>query len=423
MKKVMICTVGGSEQPVINAIKQDGPLDLVYFICSAGDKKNGSVWTIENQVNNPMKAICVHCKKNYTNDRITGPIAEKTGLTKDKYKIISLEDPDDLSMVTGACKKIEEELLSEEQEENLEVIANYTGGTKTMSLGLGYFAIRTHKWILKVNSNTFGRKNLIAVDTGDVSTPQNMTDIIVYETLARAEQLTEKKNYSAAKKLVTGLLNKYYTTKNQKNRLYKLRSLAAMFDAWDKFDYSAALCIAESNINLKKEAKLLKKLIKIKSLMQSAHWGKTNLDGKELVKDIIKNAKNCAERSRFDDATGRLYRATELLAQLRLLSRYNLNSGDIDPQSDAIPDDYREKLPKNEHSDKIKTGLFGSYALLATIKDPLGQYFEETRKELRAIIDIRNSSFFAHGLRCITEREWEKTGIKWIKWLEEGLKK
>lgn len=48
-------------------------------------------------------------------------------------------NPDDLNEVTGACERIEEDIAR--RFGDARIIANYTGGTKTMSVGLGLHAL------------------------------------------------------------------------------------------------------------------------------------------------------------------------------------------------------------------------------------------------------------------------------------------
>jgi hypothetical protein len=46
--------------------------------------------------------------------------------------------------------------------------------------------------------------------------------------------------------------------------------------------------------------------------------------GYEIVEDLLLNAERRAMQDRYDDAVGRLYRALELLVQIRLLQTYDI---------------------------------------------------------------------------------------------------
>lgn len=122
MKKVLIASVGGSHEPIVSAIIQAQP-DFVYFLCSTG--KAGSDATVEKTI---VPSV---------------PRAEGT------YAIERVQSPDELKDVLAACARIESDLAQRFAGEELEVRANYTGGTKTMSAGLVTLAQR-RGWVAEV---------------------------------------------------------------------------------------------------------------------------------------------------------------------------------------------------------------------------------------------------------------------------------
>jgi energy-coupling factor transporter ATP-binding protein EcfA2 len=115
MKKVLIATVGGSSELIVNAIAHAQP-DFVYFLCSTG--KGGSDATIEKT------------------------IVPSTRLPPGSYVVERVQAIHDLRDVTAACARIETDLDARFAGEDLDVVANYTGGTRTMSTGLGALALR-----------------------------------------------------------------------------------------------------------------------------------------------------------------------------------------------------------------------------------------------------------------------------------------
>lgn len=60
----------------------------------------------------------------------------------------------------------------------------------------------------------------------------------------------------------------------------------------------------------------------------------------EIVEDLLLNAKRRVAQELYDDAVERLYRALELLAQIRL-STYNIKTGDVDIQQ--LPESLQAK--------------------------------------------------------------------------------
>jgi ABC-type transport system involved in cytochrome c biogenesis ATPase subunit len=113
MKKVLIASVGGSAELIVHAIQSRQP-DFVYFLCSTG--KVGSDETAEKV------------------------IAPAAGLTQSRYVIERVARANDLDDVDAACERIRADLATRFAGEELSVVANYTGGTKVMSVGLGGFA-------------------------------------------------------------------------------------------------------------------------------------------------------------------------------------------------------------------------------------------------------------------------------------------
>ncbi len=125
------------------------------------------------------------------------------------------------------------------------------------------------------------------------------------------------------------------------------------------------------------------------------------------VVDLINNARRRIEEGKFDDATARLYRACEMLAQWRLSERGvktdNIDLSQVPEKSRAWLKERCTSGPKRE----IQTSLHRSYQLLRDMEDKLGQDFfgDET---LRAVLGERNYSILAHGSRPVTKETCEK---------------
>jgi energy-coupling factor transporter ATP-binding protein EcfA2 len=114
MKKVLIASVGGSLELLVSAIVHHQPA-FVYFLCSTG--KSGS-------------------------DALVPQIVPSAKLAEGSFAVERVQSPHDLRDVTAACARIEADLAERFAGEELEVVANYSGGTRTMSTGLGALALR-----------------------------------------------------------------------------------------------------------------------------------------------------------------------------------------------------------------------------------------------------------------------------------------
>ena len=91
--------------------------------------------------------------------------------------------------------------------DGIEVVANYTGGTKTMSLGLGNFALHPARaWALQTNVVGKGRDNLVKITAGDTATLQDTTSIDVQAVLDLARTLVTRHDFEGAAALLQGYL-------------------------------------------------------------------------------------------------------------------------------------------------------------------------------------------------------------------------
>jgi len=419
MKRVLIASVGGSPEPIVNAITQTRP-DFVYFLASTG--ASGSDRTIEGTTTTTSKVDCAHCGKTSTPTRAIEPIAPRAGLVAGGYTIERLDYPDNLANVVAAVARIAVDLDARFAGEDREVTANYTGGTKTMAVGLVVSALRAG-WSLQFNGTGGARTNLTKITAGDLPLPQDATVLLLRDAVTMAREQAARHAYEAAVETLTLALTRMRLPPAEQAELGTLRTEYEVHAARDRFDYEGAREAAGRDDRVKALfAAKLHKLIQTRALCQSGDWTRRDLTGAELVEDIVENAVRCAQRGRYDDAVGRLYRATELVAQVQLLRKHKVRTGEVDPGHAAIPEASRGWLDaKKEANGKVKLGLFEAYRLLDELDDPLGKYFVKNQGRLRTVVLARNESLFAHGLTPITGETWEHTGSPWREWLLGAL--
>ncbi|MBU0702219.1 hypothetical protein KKE26_13160 [bacterium] len=98
MSKVLILSVGGSCEPLVNAINEYQP-DFVYFFCSSGHK--GSDKTVNGTgdvCGDTRKFKCPKCQaESFTGNPKGKSIVSQAGLSQDKYDIVLVNDPDDIN--------------------------------------------------------------------------------------------------------------------------------------------------------------------------------------------------------------------------------------------------------------------------------------------------------------------------------------
>ena len=156
MPKILIVTVGGSFQPIVTAIRTLSP-DRVVFLCSDGDK--GSKFQVIGE-GNP----CEVRRGAEVVERLPN-IPTQVGLG-DRFQperdVVLIQNPDDLS----ECYRLTTELVRTlQQSSDYEIVADYTGGTKTMSAALVLAAVDCDIPLYITTGTT--RENLVRFERGE----------------------------------------------------------------------------------------------------------------------------------------------------------------------------------------------------------------------------------------------------------------
>ncbi|MBM3269236.1 MAG: TIGR02710 family CRISPR-associated protein [Candidatus Sericytochromatia bacterium] len=391
---ILVCSAGGSPEPVANAVRVGRP-EFVFFLCSK--TTSGTEGT----------------------DRV---VAEKIAPDLEcGHEIVALVHPDELEEVYKACRKIERAISR--RHKGARVVANYTGGTKTMSLGLGVFALRSG-WDLECNVGK--RQDIIKITEGDTPMIQGAAAIRADDAWQLASKLVGRHDYEGAVAVADHCLRGLQTRDRQGagRDLAEGRARWAVLAAWERLDYEEAAKLA-SLAGMSDETKRLKALLRARKLAlgQEAWSMKDRVDGLDLVRDALENARHCAERSRYDDAFARLYRATELLAQVRLRRCHAAGTGDVKPDELPLADGDRQWLEglRNPRSRRVEIGLWAAFMLLEKLGDPVGDYFMANEEALHGFVSVRNSSLLAHGLTPVSGKHWKDQGQAWDAWLTRAL--
>jgi len=400
-EKILIITVGGSCEPIVNAVKADA-YDKVYFICSGG--KKGSEITVDG--------AGLPCK-DFRGGDAKPSIAAQTGLEPEAYEkiVLTKEEIDDLA----ACyARLEEAArrISDAHPGAL-VTANYTGGTKTMSAVLVMVAVR-FGWSVQLNQGV--RTDLVKVRHGDVAVLQSADPLKsgVYAVLA--QKALSSWDYSMAASVAEELLRQG-PGPEIRNSWLTLRTLCLGFAAWDAFRYGEALEILQG---------LGRFIGSWLGTLRSLADGSRHEHGYTVVGDLLNNAARRADQERFDDAVSRLYRATELLAQVRLKEAHGLESGAIglaELEARLSPDLMEEYRARAGDDGIIKIGLHETYQLLERLSDPLGQLFMERESRILDTLRVRNLSFLAHGFRPVTTADYNRVRQSLEGFILDGLRR
>ncbi len=372
-KTILAVTVGGSCQPVVAAVEDYQPHHVVFI---ASDGPRGSRATVDG-AGKP-------CKGREPDDDKSSIIAQ-TGLKESQFTIRTITDPDSLQVCYSATRSALIEV--NQQFPNSRYVADYTGGTKTMSVALGMAALELD-WDLSLVKGA--RTDLVkVVDGTEVAGLVNSWEVRAQQRMEEARRLFNDHHYAAAETLTSSILQTGPLSTELQATLREWVGLARGFDAWDRFDHDRALQILSPY-----QARIVASFIFLKQLTGNDRRS----TGYEAVFDLIRNAERRAHQKRYDDAVARLYRACELFAQIRLRQRTpSLDSSNL--STDALPEHLRATYDqlRDPGEKKIKLGLLQDYELLANLNDPVGIAFGTHQKRLLSGLSTRNNSILAHG--------------------------
>jgi CRISPR-associated protein (TIGR02710 family) len=228
--------------------------------------------------------------------------------------------------------------------------------------------------------------------------------------LAQAEALWSHHAYGAAAALLAPLARSLAIAENapEELRTFATRALRAseLLAVWDRLDHAAALqLLREHRLG---STKLLRPYDQ--PLRKLADRGKRL---PLLLVDLWQNAVRCAARGAFDDAVARCYRLVEATAQHLLRTRYDIDTGELEPEVflDRVPESEREAWRRREVAGLVDAWRL--YGWLAPADDPIVRALETKRvdgkpmAQLQEWLRARNYSLFAHGFAPVGRDGWE----------------
>lgn len=426
MKEALILTVG-EEAGLPKSISGSKP-DLVYFIHT--DLSEPTIKQVI--INLKEKAIKENDDSlgNYMNSFIENEVFFKA----------KLDSHEDLNEAFDKSRKIIRGL----KRDGFEVFIDFTGGTKVMSVGLYLAAMNEHCKYFYVGGK---RKNDIGNVLAGFEEIQELED--PYETFAvrefnRGIQFFNSYQFDASLinfKAAYDILN----NKDLKERAELFMSIVKLYNSWDKFNNNLIEDSKPTKIKLNKflkdniievidksenltnyfnernpqfYAQLKKNLKFLDKKISDKQTDKFN-DIKVYLPDLLNNAKRRIEEGKYDDAVARLYRATELVAQLKLVDYDFVNTYELEENLSFLVD--KNKIENKVNSKTRRSlnhwnyyknkepidnfALTTTYTLLSKLnkKDALiltDNFFNNIQDD----ISKRNTSILAHGLNPIDKK-------------------
>lgn len=403
MTKTLICTVGGSHQPVVAAIVETRP-DYVVFICTGKDLATGRPGS---NVQITGKGNCI--KAHQEDDKPTLPnIPAQAGLASEQFQIgYTLPDAteqctsaDDLDQIVADCSRIIDECKIKRPSDS--IIVDYTGGTKSMSAGLIIAALEYPD--IDIQLVTGSRSDLIKVQDGShYAASATIEQIRFRRSLAPYLAAWTRYAYSEAE---AGLKQMPAPKQARLRGEYgKFRDLSRAFAAWDNFNHKVAAEI------LKDYAPSLPPDYQhyLNTIMRLNDNNPGKRDAARLF-DLYRNAERRASQGRHDDAIARVYRLIEWTAQWLLKTQCGIDTADI-PETHMSSD---VELSPNRDG-KYQAGLYAAWQLVKhKTQGAAAEFIKAEEKNLLNHLKIRNASILAHGFEPINAENWQTVQC----WLE-----
>ncbi|TXI42660.1 MAG: TIGR02710 family CRISPR-associated protein [Nitrosomonas sp.] len=392
MTQILILTVGGSHQPIVSAINDLRP-DFVVFVCTDRDSATGQPGS-RIQIEGKGNCIKVH----HNDDKPTLPnIPMQVELNDDQFEVV-LTQSDNLDRIYLDCSAAIDAIYR--RFPRAQIVADYTGGTKSMSAGLVMAAVESPGIDLQLVTGS--RADLIKVKDGSQYSDKTEFGQVRYRRLIEPyRQAWLRYAYSEA---LAGLVN-LRPPSAQRDDYTRFRELSRAFAEWDNFDHKTALDI------LKQYAPSLPENYKpyLNAAMRLNHTKPEKREAARLL-DLYLNAERRAIQGRYDDAIARAYRLIEWTAQWILETQCGIKTGDI--KQEQLPDTLQLK---SNRSGIIQAGLFDAWQLVKhKTNGAAARFIADQEKPLLNHLKTRNGSILAHGFSPIQVNEWRPIQA-WLK--------
>lgn len=385
--KALLLSVGGTPEPLVKSIAHHRP-EFVCFFASQGT----------NEVSVRVRDLLGNAP---------GGVRFETELVDDENALLEC-----LGKAEKAVGRIEGRGYAKD-----EVVVDYTGGTKNMSVALALAAIEKGYTFSYVGGSRRTKDGVGIVESGHekIHTHINPWDFMAVKERRQAALFFNSCQFKASRDILSNLAE-YASAR--KNVFRKLAHAVDGFHDWDLFRHVGALEafkkarldeLAEDNDRgISSFAAACRKLFPtLESILSCSDKGKKPCG--ELARDLYANAQRRFAEGKVDDAILRLYRLVEMLAQQRLLEKHEINVSDVRPAQlpESIRKGYVEKY-RDGRTGSIKLPQSPAYQLLKHLGDPLGAAFTSHADRFKDLQKARNDSYLAHGFQSSKESVYEK---------------
>ena len=396
---LLIATVGGSPEALVSGILAAKPTRVI-FVCSVDTHK--SITSADESRPGIVERLA---SENYL-------------LDSGRYDTFEIPDPQEL---TSAVEHIHREATPSVERwlnrgPGFEVVADFTGGTKCMSMALGLVA---RSWPCRLQyvggleRTKAGTGTVVSGTEQIVQFRNDPWEVLGYKLIDEAATIFDQGDSAAAAAWIERGRNSA-AEGPLKSAFTALHHFLDLYACWDRFDHDAARRNAKT---FAKHAYLLAPLFSNARIAkmrdcaaQSAAFlhslGSPDAASREFVLDLAANAGRRLQQGRYDDGLARIYRAMEAMAQWKLAGHGIPSTGRV-PLA-CVPEPLRGRWTHAAREGLLKLGLQDAYELLSALGDPLGAHFESlglagqggsAERGKGSPLNARNSSILAHGFR------------------------
>ena len=369
--------MGGSHEPIIQAIEEARPA-YVCFFCTDRDKnaaQEGSISEITD-------------------------ISTRARLADSQFEC-KIVPADDLDQAMRRMRTAIGEL--HRGHPNRRILADYTGGTKTMTAALVVAALEFENVELQLVSGP--RDGLRSVTAGMASTLR-ASDATLRMRQAMRLHLEAWRHFGYSE-AAAGLRKIRETVgASGANDLQKARNISLALSHWDSFNHK------EASERLRSPALGAYTNQHYPALLPTI--GTLTRDTPKrtpaLLFDLWLNAERRASQGRYDDAVARWYRLMEWTAQWQIKEHLNANTADF--PGDMLPS---EVVVPPGSDGKRKVSLINAWKILyAQGIEPCRTFFKSQESTLLNHLHKRNESILAHGFTPVSSADW-KGLAKWTR--------
>ncbi len=387
-KTVLLCTVGGSHQPILEAIRATSPA-YVCFICSGRDTETERPGSIR-QITGSGSVIRA---RRFAKKPTLPNIPTQAELEPDRFEtvVVSTDDLDQgVILIRSAIGKLTERFPG------ARFVADYTGGTKTMTAALVCAALESEAVELQLVVGA--RPNLESVVDGTESAmTADVNRLRLDRAMAHHLRAWDRYAYSEALEGLDQI--RIIVSSPDRKRLALARALSRTFALWDNFDHAGARGAVQPFGKF-----FAAKFDWVFPILDNLLGQDRSQRDPARLFDLWLNAERRAAQGRFDDATARVYRLIEWTAQWQLKARLHLDTAAF--PSDQLPSSAPHQPASEGHT---KIGLDQAWqAVGEKLGGPAQQFALSHRASMRNLLLVRNQSILAHGFAPVGSDKWQR---------------